>query len=431
MAQKTTNVLLVEDDKIAAALIIANLTAAPDRHFEIVTCMSLAEVGPLLQNDSFQIVLLDLNLPDSQGAETVRRIAAKARAIPIVVLTGSQDDLVGPECIAAGAQDFLAKSELASARLVSMIDFAMVRHVRVAEVERVALTDELTGLLNRRAILGELDVAAARARRGMGGFALAMIDLDGFKQVNDSYGHAAGDEVLVEVAARLQALCRTNDHSGRLGGDEFVLILDGAEHEPQANIVIGRHLEALRRPIFVQTQDGPRRAEVTASFGVALCPEHATTVEELTEIADRAMYHVKNHAKNDFLIGPPGAETVAARARESQAAKEDLEQARREAMLAPLRVEFIARLDDRVAALEAFVHVYDADQADSDVWVSTRRHAHSLAGIASVFGFEALGAHAASLEEIMQGDLVPARPEVAARAAMLVATCREVIAAKD
>jgi len=143
------------------------------------------------------------------------------------------------------------------------------------------------------------------------------------------------------------------------------------------------------------------------------------------------MYHVKNHAKNDFLIGPPGAATVAARAREAQAAKDELEQARREAMLAPLRVEFIARLGDRMTALEAFVHVYDADQADSDIWVSTRRHAHSLAGIASVFGFEALGAHAASLEEIMQGDLVPARPEVAARAAMLVATCREVIAGKD
>jgi diguanylate cyclase (GGDEF)-like protein len=157
---------------------------------------------------------------------------------------------------------------------------AASRHLR-----RQALHDALTGLPNRAL----LQRNAERALRGDGLAAMLVIDLDRFKEVNDTLGHDHGDELLVEVAARLSRAVRRGDTLARLGGDEFAVLLDGLPHRGAVAELAGRLQDALREPIGVRGV----AIELEASIGVALYPDHGTTVVTLLQRADVAMYEAK------------------------------------------------------------------------------------------------------------------------------------------
>jgi len=153
----------------------------------------------------------------------------------------------------------------------------------------LAVHDELTGLPNRAYFRVRMDDALARARRSGGKAALAFIDLDRFKPINDSHGHAVGDSVLVVLAGRLRAALRECDCVARLGGDEFVAVLEGLEAREEAEAVAAKLLAALREPIVVEEL----RLKVDASIGIALYPDDGGDADRLLEVADRAMYRAK------------------------------------------------------------------------------------------------------------------------------------------
>ena len=158
----------------------------------------------------------------------------------------------------------------------------------------MARFDVLTGLPNRAQFIEELDRAVARARRSNGHFGLCFIDLDGFKQVNDTHGHAAGDEVLKVTAARLRAELRESDFVARLGGDEFVALLPGKATPAGLSLVGDKLLHAIGQPISF----GDRELQVHGSIGIALFPEDSTQARHLVEQADAAMYLAKQEGKN-------------------------------------------------------------------------------------------------------------------------------------
>ena len=199
----TIKVLTVEDDDDDADLLAFALEQTAERDYELRRARSLNEMHRVLASFQPDIVLLDLHLPDCHGLETVRQAALAVRDAPILVLTGRADGEIGLRAVEAGAQDFLPKPEMMSPILKRAIDFAIQRKGIVRATEKRAATDALTGLANRAAFTRELETATAQADRHGGGFALAFIDLDGFKGINDTRGHAAGDEVLVAVAARI------------------------------------------------------------------------------------------------------------------------------------------------------------------------------------------------------------------------------------
>jgi diguanylate cyclase (GGDEF)-like protein len=157
-------------------------------------------------------------------------------------------------------------------------------------LDRLASHDSLTGLPNRRLFLDRLDQALAHARRNDGHLALLFIDLDNFKTINDSLGHAAGDAVLCAAAVRLQQLVRASDTVARLGGDEFIVLLDGADDPEAITHVAGKALDALAQPVMYQGT----ALHSGGSIGVSRYPYDATGATELIAMADKAMYRAKS-----------------------------------------------------------------------------------------------------------------------------------------
>lgn len=166
-------------------------------------------------------------------------------------------------------------------------------------LEQMAQFDMLTGLPNRRMFLDRLAQSVAIAKRSGQRFGLLFVDLDGFKRINDTYGHDAGDRVLKTVAARLSACIRISDTAGRIGGDEFTVILGTLANYSDAGQVAEKILAALRRPITLP--DG-RQDAIGSSIGISVFPEDAQDGDGLLATADDAMYQVKHNGKNNYYF---------------------------------------------------------------------------------------------------------------------------------
>ena len=181
--------------------------------------------------------------------------------------------------------------------------FAAYRRVQLREraaqsrIERLAHFDTLTGLPNRALLMDRLGQESARAKRGARPFAVVMFDLDGFKKVNDTWGHEAGDQVLRQVGLRARSCVRASDTIGRLGGDEFLAVLPETTLEG-AQGVADKLREALRAP-YELTKD---TATLGASLGIAVFPQHGTDSEDLQRAADAALYHSKREGKNRISV---------------------------------------------------------------------------------------------------------------------------------
>jgi diguanylate cyclase (GGDEF)-like protein len=176
-----------------------------------------------------------------------------------------------------------------------------------ARLRHVAMHDALTGLPNRSLFADRLKQAIARAERDPQRFALMMVDVDRFKDVNDSLGHAAGDALLAEVARRLKVLIRETDTAARIGGDEFVLLLNGIADSNDAETIVSKVLERFDKPFTV----GGREMHTFLSIGISMYPEDGVDGETLLRRADKAMYHAKKIGGNTHQFASPLAKVLA------------------------------------------------------------------------------------------------------------------------
>jgi diguanylate cyclase (GGDEF)-like protein/hemerythrin-like metal-binding protein/PAS domain S-box-containing protein len=167
---------------------------------------------------------------------------------------------------------------------------------RQHKLEFIANHDALTGLPNRFLLADRLELAIAHAERTKEIFAVCYLDLDGFKPVNDCFGHAAGDQLLCEIAKRFKAIVRGNDTVARVGGDEFVIVLGEMKTPDDCKETLNRLLEAVNRPV----QIGSQSAHVSTSIGVAFFPQDGDDPESLLKIADQAMYSAKDSGKSRY-----------------------------------------------------------------------------------------------------------------------------------
>ena len=287
-------VLLIEDNPGDARLLREMIAEEPGALFEVECAERHAQGLERLSAGGIGLVLLDLSLPDSMGLETFAKVYAHSPAVPIIVLTGNDDNNLALAAVKRGAQDYLVKGRLDRELLRSM-QYAIERKRYQLQLEHQANYDALTGLPNRTLLNDRLrqSVYGQRLRRAV---AVVVIDLDHFKFVNSSLGHATGDRLLKAMAERLRGMLRDGDTVARLGGDEFVLILNDQSSEEVIYRAMQRIADELARPLEI---DG-KELVVTCSAGISLYPQDGPDVETLLKNADAAMYRAKEHGRNNF-----------------------------------------------------------------------------------------------------------------------------------
>jgi diguanylate cyclase (GGDEF)-like protein len=295
MGEGGQTVLLIEDNPGDARLIKEMLAQHSAGPFRLKSVDRLSRGLEVLSAEPPALVLLDLSLPDSHGLETFARVYAHAPKIPIIVLTGNDDQALALSAVKTGAQDYLVKGKIDPELLLRAMQYSIERKRYQEELERQANYDGLTGLPNRNLLHDRLKQAVF-GQRHVRSIAVVFIDLDHFKFVNDSLGHNAGDKLLQYVAERLQSTVRDGDTVARLGGDEFVVILNDQGREDVIFRAMQRIVTKLSEPVRINDHE----LNVTCSAGISVFPQDGPDVETLLKNADAAMYRAKAKGRNNF-----------------------------------------------------------------------------------------------------------------------------------
>ena len=291
MNQVAAKVLLIEDNPGDVKLVQVLLESSDEHQqpFELIRVGQLSDAFPLLAKGGIMAILLDLGLPDGNGIDTLIRVHAAAPMIPIVVLSAEEDEMLAIRSVQLGAQDFLVKHGISGMLLRRAICYAMERKRLMEQLQYLAHYDVLTGLANRKLFYDRLKHDVLGAKRSKKSLALIFLDLNDFKQVNDSLGHHVGDELLKNVAKRLSGSVRASDCVARMGGDEFTIILNGLNNAEEAALIADKILKALIEPF----KFGDSMMVIRASLGIATYPDDSDELDKLIGAADSAMYKAK------------------------------------------------------------------------------------------------------------------------------------------
>jgi len=292
-------VLLVDDDR---SMLDALAALVAECGHEALVASTWTDALMLFRRARPDLVLLDVMMPTIDGYKLARMLKAEAdRFVPIILITGLGDLESKRRGMSAGADDFLSKPvaplELeirlnAMLRIQQLTDEIAAANRKLAEL---ATTDPLTRLYNRRALYEHLDREFQRSQRYGNAFAVLLLDIDHFKRVNDTWGHAVGDRVLVAVSQIVRETVRQTDFVGRYGGEEFLVL---APETPHLNARV--LAERIRARVEAGTRGGgDQRPAVTVSVGVASSDAVRTQhFEELIQLADDALYAAKHAGRN-------------------------------------------------------------------------------------------------------------------------------------
>jgi diguanylate cyclase (GGDEF)-like protein len=291
-----TRVLIVDDDEAVRNTMNEYIQTA-GYNSEAVSCAE--EALETIKKDDFQVIITDIILPAMGGLELTKSIK-KTNDTDVIVMTGYGDDYSYEEAINVGASDFVIKPVrleellLRLKRVLKERELTKERVRMMEKLQKLAVTDGLTKLYNSRSFYSQLETEVDRFNRYKHPLALLLLDLDHFKEYNDTYGHLEGDKVLVRFSQIIKSCLRANDSAYRYGGEEFTVILPetaGAE----ARTVAQRIRSALEAERF-SPQDG-HDVQITISIGVTEYQEE----EELSTFiqrADKAMYLSKQNGRN-------------------------------------------------------------------------------------------------------------------------------------
>ena len=292
MTTPTTRILLVEDNLGDARLMREALAETPDISFELVHCETGAQAMDFLAKDSVDVVVCDLGLPDSQRLDTVRLLRGAAPEVPLVVLTGLDEEVLALQALQEGAQDYLVKAQISSGLLWHTLRYAMKRQHAQSQLRNLAFIDDLTGLNNRRGFLTLATQHVKHAHRTGSPFLIAFVDVDGMKQINDTYGHQEGNRALADATDVLKESFRQSDILARLSGDEFaVLIADAGE--ASIEVVTGR----IRLNLATLNAMPGRQYALSLSVGIVAAQPDFADLDRLLSEADALMYRQKQQKK--------------------------------------------------------------------------------------------------------------------------------------
>ena len=311
-------ILLVDDDPDFLRIFQVSLRADKRILFEVETANTLASALKILQEKTFQLILLDLGLPDSRGLATFEKIVAAYPEIACVILSGTDDEALALEAVKKGAQDYVVKGEVHGKMLARILSYAFERQHQKKQMEELnerletlSILDPLTQLLNRRGLQRMLSREMEISDREGANLSVILLDLDNFKAINDTLGHAVGDIVLQEISKILTGAVRATDFVSRVGGDEFIILL------PNTRLVEGVHFSERIRLAISQTPvvvAGGQTIKATASFGVMSVNKRTASVDALLEGTHEALAKSKRAGKNQVSAGDvwaPRADSIA------------------------------------------------------------------------------------------------------------------------
>ena len=294
--REVREVLLVEDNLIDAQLIRRLLRRVNDAYYRITHVRTLNDAVLSAEELAPDVILADLNLPDSRGTQTVASMQTSYPDVPLVIVSAWDDEAISLRSVKAGAQDYLVKGHIDGANLHRVIRYAVERKRTELELVRLAHYDQLTSLPNRTLLRERVDHALRRAARSGAGVATMILDMDRFKEINDMLGHEIGDKVLIEAAQRIRASVRDQDTVARLGGDEFAVVLEGVSEAKDVLPVVERIIASLHE---VREVDG-NEVNSSTSIGIAMYPDNGSDLSELLRAADLAMYQAKSQGRGRY-----------------------------------------------------------------------------------------------------------------------------------
>jgi diguanylate cyclase (GGDEF)-like protein len=296
---KDKNTVLIIDDEVLNIKTLMNILR---EEYEIFAEVDSREAVVTANEIMPDIILLDIVMPEMDGHEVISALKSsdKTRSIPVIFITGLDNDDAEEKGLILGAADYIAKpfcSAIVKLRVKNQIK--IINQIRT--IENIGSTDQLTCIANRRGFDNYISREWGRAMRESLPISVLMIDLDGFKIYNDTYGHPQGDVALQIIAGTIQAMLkRTNDMVARWGGEEFIVSLPNTNEEGAVEIAEKIRLKIEQTPIpFLNGES----TMLTASIGVnTIIPKHDCSIESFIEEADKALYRAKNAGKNRVCV---------------------------------------------------------------------------------------------------------------------------------
>jgi len=297
-------ILIVEDDEVDYLNVKRLLGKAfSSQKVETTWVRDPLEVDMSAELAAHDICFIDQNIGQVLGIDVIRRANEYGSLTPMVLLTGVDDQKIDKQASEYGASDYLTKNELTPELLNRVVRFSIAQKEHAKKLTKLAYTDGLTGLANRLKFDLSLSQALAVANRTKTFLALVIIDLDGFKGINDNYGHGAGDTVLIEVSKRLTAAVRDSDVVARLGGDEFAVIFTCCKQSSDFLELSNNLRQIFQQPISYEHQN----LYCYASMGVSVYSpnEEVPDISSVIREADDALYQIKKQGKNNYLVFNP------------------------------------------------------------------------------------------------------------------------------
>ncbi len=286
--ERKATILVVDDSKTNLSVLGTILL---DDGYHVALASSGKEAMECTQKESPDLILLDVIMPNMDGFEACRQFKANAstKDIPVIFLTALAETSYKLKAFEAEGVDYITKP-FVQEEVLARVNVHVKLKKALEKLEDMSLKDELTGVYNRRFAYEILSKQIQMANRDHGHFVICFIDIDHLKRVNDSFGHSAGDELIITVATTLQNSIRSSDFLFRMGGDEFLLLF------PKANLKESRELvERFRRKISRQKIQG---IPVNFSFGLSkYSPGDLSSTSDLIKLADSEMYKDKLRKK--------------------------------------------------------------------------------------------------------------------------------------
>lgn len=288
MSEPAVRILLV-DQEPAEYMHIAHVAAAIKRDHLVSWCDQPDRALTSMLSGEYDVVLLDCQSRPEKARELLKSAALNNCKIPIIVMTDALDSELDRAAIADGAADYLVKSQLNAPLLERSIRHAIQRKHNELQLAHRARFDALTELPNRHMFRERLEFAIQRAQREDGRFALLHVDLDGFRRVNESFGHTVGDELIVMMAQRLKQAVRKTDSLARISADEFTVLIEDVRNLPDVVAVAEKIIAAMSQPY----QMGDTPLVLGTSIGIAVFPEAGFHVDALMRNAELARQQAK------------------------------------------------------------------------------------------------------------------------------------------